>query len=110
MLFRSELDTLRYKIRAITYEVFSVYKDADYSKNLQAIKESRETVWNDINKHWEYFASTPRQTEAGKKAFATLEAAFNDLKKSHDPIHGNLTKIINNKDEEKLSYLLNFRT
>ena len=102
----AELDTLRYKIRAMTHEVFSVHKNSDYSKNLQAIKENRETAWNDINKNWQYFASTPRQTEAGKKAFATLEAAFNDWKKSHQPIDENLTKIINNKDEEKLSYLL----
>ncbi|QNK84819.1 MCP four helix bundle domain-containing protein [Aliarcobacter cryaerophilus] len=102
----AELDTLRYKIRAITHEVFSVHKNSDYSKNLQAIKESRETAWNDINKNWQYFASTPRQTEAGKKAFAALETAFNDWKKSHQPIDENLTKIINNKDEEKLSYLL----
>ena len=102
----AELDTLRFKMRSITFEVFSVNKDADYSKNLQAIKESRETVWNDINKHWEYFASTPRQTEAGKKAFATLEAAFNDWKKSHDPIHGNLIKLIENKDDEKITSLI----
>ncbi|QNM87911.1 HAMP domain-containing methyl-accepting chemotaxis protein [Aliarcobacter cryaerophilus] len=102
----AELDTLRYKIRAMTHEVFSVHKNSDYSKNLQAIKENRETAWNDINKNWQYFASTPRQTEAGKKAFATLEAAFNDWKRSHQPIDENLTKIINNKDEEKLSYLL----
>ncbi|MCT7500735.1 methyl-accepting chemotaxis protein [Aliarcobacter cryaerophilus] len=102
----AELDTLRYKIRAMTHEVFSVHKNSDYSKNLQAIKENRETAWNDINKNWQYFASTPRQTEAGKKAFAALETAFNDWKKSHQPIDENLTKIINNKDEEKLSYLL----
>uniref|UniRef100_UPI000824AFE8 HAMP domain-containing methyl-accepting chemotaxis protein n=1 Tax=Aliarcobacter cryaerophilus TaxID=28198 RepID=UPI000824AFE8 len=102
----AELDTLRYKIRAMTHEVFSVHKNSDYSKNLQAIKESRETAWNDINKNWQYFASTPRQTEAGKKAFAALETAFNDWKRSHQPIDKNLTKIINNKDEEKLSYLL----
>ena len=106
LLTISELYTLRYKIRAIAYEVFSVHKNSDYSKNLQAIKESRETVWNDINKHWEYFASTPRQTEAGKKAFATLETAFNDLKKSHDPIHGNLIKLIENKDDEKITSLI----
>ena len=106
LLTIAELDTLRYKIRAITHEVFSVHKNSDYSKNLQAIKESRETVWNDINKHWQYFASTPRQTEAGKKAFATLEAAFNDWKKSHDPIHGNLIKLIENKDDEKITSLI----
>ncbi|MFY9083902.1 HAMP domain-containing methyl-accepting chemotaxis protein [Aliarcobacter cryaerophilus] len=102
----AELDTLRYKIRAMTHEVFSVHKNSNYSKNLKAIKESRETAWNDINKNWQYFASTPRQTEAGKKAFNSLETAFNDWKKSHQPIDENLTKIINNKDEEKLSYLL----
>ena len=106
LLTIAELDTLRYKIRAITFEVFSVHKNSDYSKNLQAIKESRETVWNDINKHWQYFASTPRQTEAGKKAFATLETAFNDFKKSHDPIHGNLIKLIENKDDEKITSLI----
>ena len=106
LLTIAELDTLRYKIRAITFEVFSVHKNSDYSKNLQAIKESRETVWNDINKHWQYFASTPRQTEAGKKAFATLETAFNDWKKSHDPIHGNLIKLIENKDDEKITSLI----
>ena len=106
LLTIAELYNLRYKIRAITYEVFLVHKDADYSKNLQAIKESRETVWNDINKHWQYFASTPRQTEAGKKAFATLETAFNDWKKSHDPIHGNLIKLIENKDDEKITSLI----
>ncbi len=106
LLTIAELDTLRYKIRAITYEVFSVYKDADYIKRLQNIKANREATWNDINKNWEYFASTPRQTEAGKKAFATLEAAFNDLKKSHDPIHGNLIKLIENKDDEKITSLI----
>ncbi len=94
LLTIAELDTLRYKIRAITYEVFSVYKDADYIKRLQNIKANREATWADITKHWEYFASTPRQTEAGKKAFATLETAFNDWKKSLDPIHGNLIKLI----------------
>ncbi|MBK6303793.1 MAG: MCP four helix bundle domain-containing protein [Arcobacter sp.] len=106
LLTIAELDTLRYKIRAITHEVFSVHKNSDYSKNLQAIKESRETVWNDINKHWQYFASTPRQTEAGKKAFNILETAFNDLKKSHEPIHENLIKLIENKDDEKITSLI----
>ncbi len=66
LLTIAELDTLRYKIRAITYEVFSVYKDADYIKRLQNIKANREATWADITKHWEYFASTPRQTVAGK--------------------------------------------
>ncbi|MGJ0377243.1 HAMP domain-containing methyl-accepting chemotaxis protein [Aliarcobacter cryaerophilus] len=106
LLTIAELDTLRYKLRAITFEVFSVHKNSDYSKNLQAIKESRETVWNDINKHWQYFASTPRQTEAGKKAFNILETAFNDLKKSHEPIHENLIKLIENKDDEKITSLI----
>ena len=106
LLTIAELDTLRYKIRAITFEVFSFHKNSDYSKNLQAIKESRETVWNDINKHWQYFASAPRQTEAGKKAFNSLETAFNDWKKSHDPIHGNLIKLIENKDDEKITSLI----
>ena len=106
LLTIAELDTLRYKLRAITFEVFSVHKNSDYSKNLQAIKESRETVWNDINKHWQYFASTPRQTEAGKKAFNSLETAFNDLKKSHEPIHENLIKLIENKDDEKITSLI----
>ena len=106
LLTIAELDTLRYKIRAITYEVFSVYKDADYIKRLQNIKANREATWADITKHWEYFASTPRQTEAGKKAFATLETAFNDWKKSHDPIHENLIKLIENKDDEKITSLI----
>src|SRR5574344_1666472 len=91
LLTIAELDTLRFKLRSITFEVFSV---------------NREATWADIAKHWEYFASTPRQTEAGKKAFATLETAFNDLKKSHDPIHGNLIKLIENKDESKSESLL----
>ncbi|MGJ0493884.1 HAMP domain-containing methyl-accepting chemotaxis protein [Aliarcobacter cryaerophilus] len=102
----AELDTLRFKMRSITFEVFSVYKDADHIKRLQNIKANREATWADITKHWEYFASTPRQTEAGKKAFATLEAAFNDWKKSHDPIHGNLIKLIENKDDEKITSLI----
>ncbi|MCT7445625.1 HAMP domain-containing methyl-accepting chemotaxis protein [Aliarcobacter skirrowii] len=106
LLTIAELDTLRYKIRAITYEVFSVYKDADFIKRLQNIKANREATWADITKHWEYFASTPRQTEAGKKAFNSLETAFNDWKKSHDPIHGNLIKLIENKDDEKITSLI----
>ncbi|MGJ0289266.1 methyl-accepting chemotaxis protein [Aliarcobacter cryaerophilus] len=106
LLTIAELDTLRFKLRSITFEVFSVYKDADYIKRLQNIKANREATWADIAKHWEYFASTPRQTEAGKKAFATLETAFNDLKKSHDPIHGNLIKLIENKDDEKITSLI----
>ena len=106
LLTIAELDTLRYKIRAITFEVFSVNKDADYIKRLQNIKANRETTWNDINKYWQYFASTPRQTEAGKKAFNSLETAFNDLKKSHEPIHENLIKLIENKDDEKITSLI----
>ena len=106
LLTIAELDTLRFKLRSITFEVFSVYKDADYIKRLQNIKANREATWADITKNWEYFASTPRQTEAGKKAFATLEAAFNDWKKSHDPIHGNLIKLIENKDDEKITSLI----
>ncbi|MFY9100942.1 methyl-accepting chemotaxis protein [Aliarcobacter cryaerophilus] len=106
LLTIAELDTLRYKIRYITFEVFSVNKDADYIKRLQNIKANRETTWNDINKNWEYFASTPRQTEAGKKAFNILETAFNDLKKSHEPIHKNLIKLIENKDDEKITSLI----
>ena len=106
LLTIAELDTLRFKLRSITFEVFSVYKDADYIKRLQNIKANREATWADITKHWEYFASTPRQTEAGKKAFATLETAFNDLKKSHEPIHGNLIKLIENKDDEKITSLI----
>ncbi|WP_141051231.1 HAMP domain-containing methyl-accepting chemotaxis protein [Aliarcobacter cryaerophilus] len=106
LLTIAELDTLRFKIRAITYEVFSFHNDSDYSKELQNIKANREATWNDVNKHWQYFASTPRQTEAGKKAFAALEASFNDWKKSHDPIHENLIKLIENKDESKSESLL----
>ena len=106
LLTIAELDTLRYKIRAITFEVFSVNKDADYIKRLQNIKANRETTWNDTTKHWQYFASTPRQTEAGKKAFNSLETAFNDLKKSHEPIHENLIKLIENKDDEKITSLI----
>ena len=106
LLTIAELDTLRYKIRSITFEVFSVNKDADYIKRLQNIKAIRETVWNDINKHWQYFASTPRQTEAGKKAFNSLETAFNDWKKSYEPIHENLIKLIENKDDEKITSLI----
>ena len=106
LLTIAELDTLRYKNRDITFEVFSVNKDADYIKRLQNIKAIRETTWNDINKHWQYFASTPRQTEAGKKAFNSLETAFNDLKKSHEPIHENLIKLIENKDDEKITSLI----
>ena len=41
------------------------------------------------------------------KTFATLETAFNDWKKSLDPIHGNLIKLIErNKDDEKITSLI----
>ena len=40
LLTIAELYTLRYKLRAIAYEVFSVHKNSDYSKNLQAIKDT----------------------------------------------------------------------
>ena len=44
LLTIAELDTLRYKIRAITFEVFSVNKDADYIKRLQNIKANRGMI------------------------------------------------------------------
>ncbi|AYJ80899.1 chemotaxis protein [Aliarcobacter cryaerophilus ATCC 43158] len=106
LLTVADLDALRFKIRAITHEVFSIHKDSEYSKNLQNIKNIREETWNNINKRWEYFASTPRQTEAGKKAFATLETSFNDWKKSHEPINQSLIQLIENKDEDKIESLL----
>src|SRR5574344_1004922 len=59
LLTIAELDTLRYKIRSITFEVFSVNKNSDYSKELQNIKANREATWNDVNKHWQHFASIP---------------------------------------------------
>ena len=106
LLTIAELDTLRYKIRAITHEVFELHNDSNITKELQEIKNNREAAWNDVNKHWQHFASTPRQTEAGKKAFNSLETAFNDLKKSHEPIHENLIKLIENKDDEKITSLI----
>ncbi|MDX4012810.1 methyl-accepting chemotaxis protein [Aliarcobacter skirrowii] len=106
LLAITDLDTLRYKIRAVTQELFSVNVDENYKKNLQDIKEYRDSTWEQIDKNWKFFASTPRQTEAGKKAFNTLEAAFNDWKKSHQPIDDNLKKLINNQDESKIESLM----
>ncbi|MDX4061260.1 methyl-accepting chemotaxis protein [Aliarcobacter skirrowii] len=106
LLAITDLDTLRYKIRAVTQELFSVNVDENYKKNLQDIKEYRDSTWEQIDKNWKFFASTPRQTEAGKKAFNTLEATFNEWKKSHQPIDDNLKKLINNQDESKIESLM----
>ncbi|MDX4058742.1 methyl-accepting chemotaxis protein [Aliarcobacter skirrowii] len=106
LLAITDLDTLRYKIRAVTQELFSVNVDENYKKNLQDIKEYRDSTWEQIDKNWKFFASTPRQTEAGKKAFNTLEAAYNDWKKSHQPIDDNLKKLINNQDESQIESLM----
>ncbi|MDX4059121.1 methyl-accepting chemotaxis protein [Aliarcobacter skirrowii] len=106
LLAITDLDTLRYKIRAVTQELFSVNVDENYKKNLQDIKEYRDSTWEQIDKNWKFFASTPRQTEAGKKAFNTLEATFNDWKKSHQPIDDNLKKLINNQDESQIESLM----
>ncbi|RXJ97033.1 chemotaxis protein [Arcobacter sp. AHV-9/2010] len=106
LLAITDLDTLRYKIRAMTQEVFSVNVDENYKKNLQDIKANRDLTWEQIDKNWKFFASTPRQTEAGKKAFATLEASYNNWKKSHEPINDNLIKLINNQDESKIESLM----
>ncbi|MDX4070314.1 methyl-accepting chemotaxis protein [Aliarcobacter skirrowii] len=106
LLAITDLDTLRYKIRAVTQELFSVNVDENYKKNLQDIKEYRDSTWEQIDKNWKFFASTPRQTEAGKKAFNSLEAAYNDWKKSHQPIDDNLKKLINNQDESQIESLM----
>ena len=44
LLTIAELDTLRFKLRSITFEVFSVYKDADYIKRLQNILKVAGTL------------------------------------------------------------------
>src|SRR5574344_650871 len=106
LLAITDLDTLRYKIRAVTQELFSVNVDENYKKNLQDIKEYRDSTWEQIDKNWKFFASTPRQTEAGKKAFNTLEATFNEWKKAHQPIDDNLKKLINNQDESQIESLM----
>ena len=92
------LDTLRFQIRSVTYEVFSVEDMKNKAEVLQQIKANREKIWKNIDENWQVFVNTPRKTESGKKAFEVLKAAFEDWKKSHEPIHNNLIKMIENKD------------
>ena len=68
----------------------------DNEENLQRVQKAKLDTWNRIQKHWDFFKSTPRKTEAGKKAFTGLEEAFNLWKNVHIKLDDYIAKTIEN--------------
>ncbi len=103
LLALADLDGERMAIRSQVYEFTTVYF-INYSKeNLIKVQKSKLDTWDRIQKHWDFFKSTPRQTEAGQKAFVGLEAGFNTWKNVHIKLDDYIAKTIEsdgNKDEQ----------
>ncbi|OCL84592.1 HAMP domain-containing methyl-accepting chemotaxis protein [Arcobacter porcinus] len=97
------IDALRYNLRSVTYEVFSL----EYNQNskeklvddLKALKTKRYEIWEEIDKNWNFFESTPRMTKKGQDAFNNLKNSFLNWKKAHSDIDKTLNDLIANKDE-----------
>ena len=103
LLALADLDGERMAIRSQVYEFTTVYF-INYSKeNLTKVQKSKLDTWDRIQQHWDFFKSTPRQTEAGQKAFVGLEAGFNTWKNVHTKLDDYIAKTIENdgnKDEQ----------
>ncbi|OCL97158.1 HAMP domain-containing methyl-accepting chemotaxis protein [Arcobacter porcinus] len=97
------IDALRYNLRSVTYEVFSL----EYNQNskeklvddLKSLKTKRYEIWEEIDKNWNFFESTPRMTKKGQDAFNNLKNSFLNWKKAHSDIDKTLNDLIANKDE-----------
>jgi methyl-accepting chemotaxis protein len=96
LLSLADLDGERMAIRSIVYEFVTVYFNNDNKENLQRVQKAKLDTWNRIQKHWDFFKSTPRKTEAGKKAFTGLEEAFNLWKNVHIKLDDYIAKTIEN--------------
>ncbi|OCL84070.1 HAMP domain-containing methyl-accepting chemotaxis protein [Arcobacter porcinus] len=103
LLAVENIDALRYHVRSVTYQVFSL----EYNQNskeklvddLKALKTKRYEIWEEIDKNWNFFESTPRMTKKGQDAFNNLKNSFLNWKKAHSDIDKTLNDLIANKDE-----------
>ncbi len=96
LLSLADLDGERKSIRSRVYEFTTVYFNNYSKENLQKVQKSKFDTWDKIQKHWDFFKSTPRKTEAGQKAFAGLEEAFNAWKNVHNTLDNYIAKTIEN--------------
>jgi len=96
LLLLADLESERMEIRSSTFEFSKIYLENNLKENLQKIQVSKTNTWNDIQKHWDFFKNTPRKTEAGQKAFAKIEEAFNAWKAVHANLDNLIAKVITN--------------
>ncbi|WP_198304150.1 HAMP domain-containing methyl-accepting chemotaxis protein [Arcobacter vandammei] len=102
LLSLADLDKERMDIRSIVHEFNTVYYTNNTKENLQKVQKSKLDTWSRIQKQWDFFKSTPRKTEAGQKAFAGLEEAFNDWKNIHITLDNLIAKTIEASDNKEI--------
>ncbi|AXK48112.1 chemotaxis protein [Aliarcobacter trophiarum LMG 25534] len=96
ILALADLDKERMAIRSTVYEFTYIYQEYNTKENLEKVQNTKNAIFSSIQKHWDFFKSTPRKTKAGQDAFAGLEEAFNNWRASHDKLDGFIAKTIEN--------------
>ena len=110
LLAVTDINSDRMAIRAITFDVLTFDEHINNNQKLLNNQKERAETFERINNNWKLFTSFPRKTEAGVKAFASLEKTYNNWRSSHLKIDEDLVKLIQNNDIELNETLfLNYR-
>ncbi|MBL3521012.1 MCP four helix bundle domain-containing protein [Arcobacter lanthieri] len=96
LLSLSDLNTERMSIRSQTLDVLTLDYNSNNKDRLIEIANQRKNSWETIDKNWAVFQSIPRNTEAGKKAAASLQKAYEDWRTIYITLDGIIAKLTSN--------------
>ncbi|MCT7907929.1 methyl-accepting chemotaxis protein [Arcobacter lacus] len=100
LLSLSNINAERMVIRAQTLEVLILDMNKNTKDKLLEIEKQRLNSWKIIDENWKIFQDIPRNTEAGKKAAATLQKAYQEWRKIYITLDGLIHKLIANDNFE----------
>ncbi|RBQ32693.1 chemotaxis protein [Arcobacter sp. FW59] len=96
LLSLSDLNAERMSIRAQTLDVLTLNSSENNKDRLLQIASQRKNSWEIIDKNWKIFQDIPRNTEAGKKAAASLQKAYEDWRKIYITLDRLISNLISN--------------
>jgi methyl-accepting chemotaxis protein len=100
LLSLSNINAERMVIRAQTLEVLILDMNKNTKDKLLEIEKQRLNSWKIIDENWKIFQDIPRNTEAGKKAAATLQKAYQEWREIYITLDGLIHKLIANDNFE----------
>ncbi|WP_418184890.1 HAMP domain-containing methyl-accepting chemotaxis protein [Aliarcobacter vitoriensis] len=103
LLSLSDLNAERMSIRAQTLDVLTLNSSENNKDRLLQIASQRKNSWEIIDKNWKIFQDIPRNTEAGKKAAASLQKAYEDWRKIYVTLDGLISNLISNTNLDNQS-------